>query len=117
MNAGNTLPEGAISSTNAANSCYGFAFKANSCFIYGTAALVTAVATNSDTGYQCYKRTKTGNASDLITKYGVASGSDWTAVGTALDTWATSRSLVETAYQAVLMATEYKDLVTTSKNS
>jgi hypothetical protein len=102
MNAGNTLPEGAIS-TGAAY-CFGIDHATSGiCEMYNTSKVTTAVADNTNAGYVCKARTKTASGEALIAAINLSkvAGTTYVAMTGALDTWAAQNLIVQEKNEAV----------------
>jgi hypothetical protein len=102
MNAGATLPEGAI--TTGALYCFGIDHSTGGlCELYNTTKVTTAAADNSSAGYVCKARTKTASGEALAAAIVLskAAGTTYVALNTALDNWATQNLIVQEKNEAL----------------
>jgi hypothetical protein len=102
MNAGDTLPEGAI--TSGAAYCFGIDWAGTGiCEMYNTSKVTTAAADNSSAGYVCKSRTKTASGEALIAAINLSkeAGTTYVAMTGALDTWAAKNLTVQEKNEAV----------------
>jgi hypothetical protein len=102
MNAGATLPEGAI--TTGVLYCFGIDHSTGGlCELYNTSKVTTAAADNSSAGYVCKARTKTASGEALVAAINLSkeAGTTYTAMTGALDTWAAQNLIVQEKNEAV----------------